>query len=131
MPAIRVNRDNVVITIEIEPCDDPPEASFYDAETNSWQDRIPTSQSRFVNSSKSQTATGPGVTSLSPLGSPIDGHGLPCPVLVPRRGRFQIRRLLQPDARRSHRRTPATHRHCVRGYPPTLNPNGASACLPR
>ena len=38
MPAIRVSRDNVVITIEIEASADPPEASFYDAETNSWQE---------------------------------------------------------------------------------------------
>ena len=41
MPAIRVNRDNVQITIEIEPSVDPPEASFYDAETNSWQEPHP------------------------------------------------------------------------------------------
>ncbi len=37
IPAIRVSRDNVVITIEIEASVDPPEASFYDAETNTWQ----------------------------------------------------------------------------------------------
>ena len=41
MPAIRVNRDNVVITIEIEASEDPPEASFYDGETNSWQEPHP------------------------------------------------------------------------------------------
>jgi hypothetical protein len=41
MPAIRVNRDNVEITIDIEPSDDPPEASFYDAETNTWQEPHP------------------------------------------------------------------------------------------
>jgi hypothetical protein len=41
MPAIRVNRDNVQITVEIEPSDDPPEASFYDPETNSWQEPHP------------------------------------------------------------------------------------------
>jgi hypothetical protein len=41
MPAIRVTRDKVEITIDIEPSDDPPEASFYDAETNSWQEPHP------------------------------------------------------------------------------------------
>jgi hypothetical protein len=41
MPAIRVTRENVEITIDIEPSDDPPEASFYDAETNSWQEPHP------------------------------------------------------------------------------------------
>jgi hypothetical protein len=32
---------NVEITIDIEPSDDPPEASFYDPETNSWQEPHP------------------------------------------------------------------------------------------
>ena len=41
MPAIRVSRDNVQITIEIEPSVDPPEASFYDPESNSWQEPHP------------------------------------------------------------------------------------------
>jgi hypothetical protein len=41
MPAIRVNRDDVQITVEIEPSDDPPEASFYDPETKSWQEPHP------------------------------------------------------------------------------------------
>jgi hypothetical protein len=41
MPAIRVTRDNVEITIDIEPSDDPPEASFYDRETKSWQELHP------------------------------------------------------------------------------------------
>jgi hypothetical protein len=70
MPAIRATRDNVQVTIEIEPSVDPPEASFYDPETKSWQEPHPVSRSRFMNSSKSQTATGPGATSRSPLGSP-------------------------------------------------------------
>jgi hypothetical protein len=41
MPAIRVRRDSVVITIEIEASVDPPEASFFGAETNSWQEPHP------------------------------------------------------------------------------------------
>ena len=41
IPAIRMSRDNVVITIEIEASVDPPEASFYDAETNTWQEPHP------------------------------------------------------------------------------------------
>jgi hypothetical protein len=41
MPAIRLSRDNVVITIDIEASADLPEASFYDAETNSWQEPHP------------------------------------------------------------------------------------------
>ncbi len=47
MPAIRVSRGNVVITIEIEASVDPPDASFYDAETNSWEEPHPNFAKRF------------------------------------------------------------------------------------
>jgi hypothetical protein len=43
MPAIRITRDhpNLMITVGCEPCPEPPEASFYDEETNSWQEPNP------------------------------------------------------------------------------------------
>ena len=41
MPAIRVTRDNVQITIDIERSDESPESSFFDPETNTWQEPHP------------------------------------------------------------------------------------------
>ena len=64
MPAIRVTRDNVAITIESNHATIHQKPRSTMRRPTPGKNRIPTSRSRFMSSSKSQTATGPGATSL-------------------------------------------------------------------
>jgi hypothetical protein len=120
MPAIRVNRDNVQITIEIEPSVDPPEASFYDAETNSWQEPHPGFAKQVHELEKvSDGDWGTTPTSLPPLGSPTSRHSLSGAVLVQDEADFKADGYYSQMVTKPSTNSSSTSRSCTR-HPPTL-----------